>query len=79
MVDDRSGAESEGFTDNARWDVAATSPEQYPLLHFRTAICIASRVVKQADLVSALHLRGDAFAAEQQARDFAYLRTADGP
>lgn len=60
-------------------DVAATSSEQYPLLHFRTAMCIASRVVKQADLVSALHLRDDAFTAEKQVRDCAYLRTADGP
>jgi alpha,alpha-trehalose phosphorylase len=30
------------------------------------------QVVKQADLVLALHLRGDAFTDEQKARDFAY-------
>jgi alpha,alpha-trehalose phosphorylase len=29
-------------------------------------------VIKQADLVLALHLRGDAFSAEAKARDFAY-------
>src|SRR5665811_2578874 len=35
-------------------------------------MCIRDRVVKQADLVLAMHGRGDAFSDEQKARNFAY-------
>jgi alpha,alpha-trehalose phosphorylase len=73
--DDRLGVhpQSEGFTDHARWDFAATSPDHYPLLlHFPYFDLYRKQVVKQADLVLALHLRGDAFTPEQKARDFAY-------
>ena len=46
---------------------------QYPLLlHFPYFDLYRKQVVKQADLVLALHLRGDAFTAEQKARNFAY-------
>ena len=52
---------------------SATAPEQYPLLlHFPYFDLYRKQVVKQADLVLALHLRGDAFTAEQKARDFDY-------
>ncbi|GAA2101892.1 glycoside hydrolase family 65 protein [Actinomadura alba] len=73
--DERLGVhpQSEGFTDHARWDFAATGPDQYPLLlHFPYFDLYRKQVVKQADLVLALHLRGDAFTPEQKARDFAY-------
>ncbi len=47
--------------------------EQYPLLlHFPYFDLYRKQVVKQADLVLALHLRGDAFTAEEKARNFAY-------
>ena len=65
--------QAEGFTDHQVWDFAATTPEQYPLLlHFPYFDLYRKQVVKQADLVLAMHLRGDAFTAEQKARNFAY-------
>jgi alpha,alpha-trehalose phosphorylase len=52
---------------------AHTTPEQYPLLlHFPYFDLYRKQVVKQADLVLALHLRGDAFSDEEKARNFAY-------
>jgi alpha,alpha-trehalose phosphorylase len=65
--------QSEGFTSHQAWDFEATSPDQYPLLlHFPYFDLYRKQVVKQADLVLALHVRGDAFTAEEKARDFAY-------
>jgi alpha,alpha-trehalose phosphorylase len=65
--------QSEGFTDHQIWDFAATKPDQYPLLlHFPYFDIYRKQVVKQADLVLALHVRGDAFTDEEKARDFAY-------
>jgi alpha,alpha-trehalose phosphorylase len=61
------------FTDHEMWDFAGTKPDQYPLfLHFTYFDLYRKQVVKQADLVLAMHLRGDAFTAEQKARNFAY-------
>ncbi len=61
------------FTTHQPWDFAHTAPEQYPLLlHFPYFDLYRKQVVKQADLVLALHLRGDAFSEESKARDFAY-------
>jgi alpha,alpha-trehalose phosphorylase len=66
-------AQAEAFTDHKVWDFAGTAPEQYPLLlHFPYFDLYRKQVVKQADLVLALHLRGDAFGDEEKARDFAY-------
>jgi alpha,alpha-trehalose phosphorylase len=65
--------QSEGFTEHARWDFSATGPDDYPLLlHFPYFDLYRKQVVKQADLVLAMHVRGDAFSAEQKARNFAY-------
>jgi alpha,alpha-trehalose phosphorylase len=65
--------QAESFTDHELWDFDETSPEQYPLLlHFPYFDLYRKQVVKQADLVLAMHLRGDAFTAEQKARNFAY-------
>ena len=61
------------FTDHERWDFEHTGQDQYPLfLHFPYFDLYRKQVVKQADLVLAMHLRGDAFTAEQKARNFAY-------
>src|SRR5438067_9142679 len=61
------------FTDHEHWDFAHTRADQYPLfLHFPYFDLYRKQVVKQADLVLAMHLRGDAFTAEQKARNFAY-------
>ncbi|GAA4658738.1 glycoside hydrolase family 65 protein [Arthrobacter cryoconiti] len=65
--------QSEGFTRHAIWDFAATSAEQYPLmLHVPYFDLYRKQVLKQADLVLAMHLRGEAFTAAQKARNFAY-------
>jgi alpha,alpha-trehalose phosphorylase len=65
--------QSECFTEHELWDFANTRPDQYPLLlAFPYFDLYRKQVVKQADLVLALHVRGDAFDDEQKARDFAY-------
>jgi alpha,alpha-trehalose phosphorylase len=65
--------QAEEFTEHALWDFDGTTPEQYPLmLHFPYFDLYRRQVVKQADLVMALLIRGDAFSAEEKARDFAY-------
>jgi alpha,alpha-trehalose phosphorylase len=65
--------QSENFTAHQVWDFDATRPEQYPLLlHFTYFDLYRKQVVKQADLVLALHWRGDAFTAEEKLRDFDY-------
>jgi len=61
------------FTKHQRWDFKRTKPDQYPLfLHFPYFDLYRKQVIKQADLVLAMHLRGDAFTHEQKARNFAY-------
>ncbi len=65
--------QAEEFTEHAVWDFAGTAEDQYPLLlHFPYYDLYRKQVVKQADLVMALFVRGDAFTAEEKARDFAY-------
>ena len=66
-------AQSEGFTEHAPWDFAATPVTKYPLmLHFPYFDIYRKQVVKQADLVLAMQLCPEAFTAEQKARNFAY-------
>ncbi len=61
------------FTKHQRWDFKGTKPDQYPLfLHFPYFDLYRKQVIKQADLVLAMHLRGDAFTPAQKARNFAY-------
>jgi alpha,alpha-trehalose phosphorylase len=65
--------QAEGFTEHAVWDFAATAPDQYPLLlHFPYFDLYRKQVVKQADLVLAMHLCPEAFTPAQKARNFAY-------
>jgi alpha,alpha-trehalose phosphorylase len=65
--------QDESFLEHAVWNFAATAPDQYPLLlHFPYFDLYRKQVVKQADLVLAMILRGDAFTTEQKARNFAY-------
>jgi len=65
--------QASGFTHHERWDFDRTRADQYPLfLHFPYFDLYRKQVVKQADLVLAMHLRGDAFTDEQKARNFAY-------
>ncbi|ASW53349.1 glycoside hydrolase family 65 protein [Plantactinospora sp. KBS50] len=63
----------EGFTRYQEWNFTETAPEQYPmLLNFPYFDLYRKQVVKQADLVLAMHWRGDYFTPEQKARNFAY-------
>ncbi len=65
--------QAEAFTEHEIWDFGATAADHYPLLlHFPYFDLYRKQVVKQADLVLALHLRGDVFSDEEKARDFAY-------
>ncbi|MGI9033324.1 MAG: glycoside hydrolase family 65 protein [Acidimicrobiales bacterium] len=65
--------QAEGFTSHQVWDFAATPPDKYPLLlHYPYFDIYRKQVVKQADLVLALHVRGDAFTLEEKTRDFDY-------
>jgi alpha,alpha-trehalose phosphorylase len=63
----------DGFTKYARWDFANTPPEHYPLLlHYPYFQLYRMQVVKQADVVLAMQLCGDAFTQEQKRRNFDY-------
>ena len=65
--------QAQAFTEHQLWEFESTAPEQYPLLlHFPYFDLYRKQVVKQADLVLAMHMCGDAFTAEQKARNFAY-------
>ena len=65
--------QSEGFTHHAEWDFEGTPPSSYPLLlHYPYFEIYRKQVIKQADLVLAMHLRGDAFRPDEKARNFAY-------
>jgi alpha,alpha-trehalose phosphorylase len=65
--------QAESFTEHAFWDFDSTTPDHYPLLlHFPYFDLYRKQVVKQADLVLAMHLCPQAFTAEQKVRNFAY-------
>jgi alpha,alpha-trehalose phosphorylase len=65
--------QAEGFTRHQVWDFANNPPENYPLLlHYPYLDLYRKQVVKQADLVLAMHLRGNEFTPEQKERNFDY-------
>jgi alpha,alpha-trehalose phosphorylase len=65
--------QSDNFTKHARWDFEHTGADAYPLLlHYPYFDLYRKQVVKQADLVMAMLVRGEAFSAEEKARNFAY-------
>ncbi|MFI5894375.1 glycoside hydrolase family 65 protein [Actinoplanes sp. NPDC051513] len=65
--------QSEGFTRLQEWDFENTPPEAYPLLlNYPYFDLYRKQVVKQADLVMAMFIRGDAFTPEEKQRNFAY-------
>jgi len=65
--------QAESFTSHEVWNFSETGPDDYPLLlHYSYFDLYRKQVVKQADLVLALHVCGDAFTSEEKARDFAY-------
>ena len=73
--DERLGVhpQSEGFTEHARWDFEHTPESMFPLLlHVPYFDLYRTQVVKQPDLVLAMHLCDEAFTAEEKVRNFAY-------
>jgi alpha,alpha-trehalose phosphorylase len=65
--------QAENFTSHEVWDFEGTRPDQYPLLlHFPYFDLYRKQVVKQADLVLAMHVFGGAFSDEEKARNFDY-------
>ncbi len=65
--------QSEGFTRHEGWDFDSTPEDSYPLfLHYPYFQLYRRQVVKQADLVLALHACHDEFTPEQKGRNFAY-------
>jgi len=66
-------SQSQGFTEHAEWDFESTPESDYPLLlHHPYFDIYRKQVVKQPDLVLAMHLRGDAFTASEKERNFVY-------
>jgi alpha,alpha-trehalose phosphorylase len=65
--------QADGFTAHQIWDFDSTTADQYPLLlHYPYFDLYRKQVLKQADLVLAMHRRTNAFTPEQKARNFAY-------
>ncbi|HEY8452819.1 MAG: glycoside hydrolase family 65 protein [Micromonosporaceae bacterium] len=63
----------EGFTRFQEWDFSATKDEHYPLLLTHPYFDLyRKQVIKQADLVLAMHWRGNMFTPEQKKRNFHY-------
>ncbi|MDH5290216.1 MAG: glycoside hydrolase family 65 protein, partial [Acidimicrobiia bacterium] len=61
------------FLSLERWDFEGTPSSQYPLLlHFHPLVIYRHQVLKQADVVLAMFLRGDHFTLEQKRRNFNY-------
>jgi alpha,alpha-trehalose phosphorylase len=64
------------FLEHRKWDFAATPADHYPLLlHYPYVLLYARQVVKQSDLVLAMHVRGDAFTPEQKRANFDYYES----
>ena len=65
--------QDDAFLELEPWDFANTPPERYPLLlYFHPLVIYRYQVLKQADVVLAMFLRGDQFTLEQKRRNFDY-------
>ncbi|HJB10113.1 MAG TPA: glycoside hydrolase family 65 protein [Candidatus Brachybacterium merdavium] len=61
------------FLDREVWDLSATPPEAFPLLlNFHPLVIYRFQVLKQADVVLALFLRGSEFTDAEKRADFEY-------
>ncbi|WP_114856430.1 glycoside hydrolase family 65 protein [Brachybacterium sp. YJGR34] len=61
------------FLEREIWDLSSTPEEAFPLLlHFHPLVIYRFQVLKQADVVLALFLRGSEFTAEEKKADFEY-------
>ena len=73
--------QDDSFLDREPWDFQNTPPDHYPLLLFYHPLNIyRKQVIKQADVVLAMFLLGDAFSPEAKKRNFEFydpLTTGD--
>ena len=61
------------FLDLEPWDWAGTPDDKYPLLlNFHPLVIYRHQVLKQADVVLAMFLRGEQFSEDQKRRNFDY-------
>ncbi len=61
------------FVDRERWDFENTPTENYPLLlHYHPLVIYRHQVLKQADVVLAMHLRSEHFTTDEKRRNFDY-------
>jgi alpha,alpha-trehalose phosphorylase len=65
--------QDDSFLDKEPWDFDNTPDDHFPLLLFYHPLNIyRKRVIKQADIVLAMFLLGDAFSLEDKARNFEF-------
>ncbi len=65
--------QDDSFLDREPWDFKNTPPDHYPLLIFYHPLDIyRKQVIKQADVVLAMFLLGDAFSLETKKRNFEF-------
>jgi len=73
--------QDDSFLDREPWDFRSTPPDHYPLLLFYHPLNIyRKQVIKQADVVFAMFLLGNAFSPEAKKRNFEFydpLTTGD--
>ena len=65
--------QDDSFLSKKPWDFENTPSSKYPLLlHFHPLVIYRHQVIKQADVVLAMHLLGQEFSQEQKKRNFDY-------
>ena len=65
--------QADDFTRHAEWDFENTPAANYPLLlHYPYFDLYRKQVIKQADLMLAMYVRGDAFTLAEKSRNFVY-------
>ncbi|RXW32562.1 glycoside hydrolase family 65 protein [Propioniciclava flava] len=73
--------QDDDFLSKEMWDLPNTPADKLPLLlHYHPLVIYRHQVLKQADVVLALHLQGDEFSPEEKRADFEYydpLTTGD--
>ena len=73
--------QDDDFLSKEMWDLPNTPADKLPLLlHYHPLVIYRHQVLKQADVVLALHLQGDEFSLEEKRADFEYydpLTTGD--
>src|SRR5699024_11795214 len=64
--------QDEHFLDHEVWDKDLDEPRRPLLLHFHPLVIYRHQVIKQADVVLAMFLRGDEFTYEEKRANFEY-------